>query len=134
MIQDDPALWETFDSEQPALDRVQALKAAGGDPKLIQQDWPVPDRTLPTDRQVRALWDFMHALLVEIRQLGYANKPERVAELADVLHNLPREVFDAESWDWNAFEMALREYAKKASGELTGMRLARMLREIRENP
>ena len=122
---------ESLESEQYAQDRLLELRKSGVEARLAQQQWPIPDRTLPTERQVRALWGFMHEVLVLIRHMSWDEKSPQIAELTDILEILPDNVSRPESWDWNYFESALRGFAEK-HGE--GMRLARLLSEIHCSP
>jgi hypothetical protein len=126
-------LFDQFDTEQDALKRLEHLRSSGEDSQyqVVRQEWPIPDRTLPTDRQIRALWDFMHHVLVLIRSMSWDEKSQQIAELTDILEIMPLNIDSAERWDWNYFESALRKFAEK-HGE--GMRLARLLHEIHCNP
>jgi hypothetical protein len=90
----------------------------------------IPDRTMPTENQKRELCGLMHRAFVTLRNLGCAKKHDAVAELADVFHNLPDEMFREEAWDWNGFEAALQDFEEKYPEDKFYPFAAR-LREIR---
>ena len=53
-----------------------------------------------------------------------------IAEFADLLHNLPTEMFDPERWDWNSLEYSLREFEQKHPGK-TMFGFSRMVGDMR---
>lgn len=125
------------------LERLKTLEAAtvrlkdlerDGDNSLsysiIESESIIPDRTMPTEEQRRELCGLMHRAFVTLRNLGYAKKHDAIAELADVFHNLPDEMFREEVWDWNFFEAGLRDFEEKYPDEHF-YSFAAMLREIR---
>ena len=85
---------------------------------------------MPTEEQQRQLCDLMHLAFVALRNLGYGEKHEAVAELADVFHNLPQEMFREEVWDWNLLEAGLRGFEEKFPDDKV-FSFAAMLRDIR---
>lgn len=88
---------------------------------------------MPTENQRRQLCELMHRAFVVLRNLGYSKKHEAVAELADVLHNLPHEMYHEEVWDWNLLESGLRAFEEKFPDDKF-YPFAKMLRDIRAKP
>jgi hypothetical protein len=93
----------------------------------------IRDPTMPTENQRRELCELMHRAFVTLRNLGYSKKHEAVAELADVIHNLPHEMFREEVWGWNLLEAGLRRFEEKYPDDKI-FPFAEMLRTIRAKP
>ena len=118
---------------EAAIERLKELEMSGGNElsySIMESLSIIPDRTMPTEEQKRALCGLMHRAFVTLRNLGYAKKPDAIADLADVFHNLPDEMFREEAWDWNQFEAALLDFEEKYPEDKI-YPFAALLREIR---
>jgi hypothetical protein len=128
--------FERFETREEAVSRLRELER-GGDESLgyviIESTSVVPDRTMPTENQRRALCDLMFRAFVALRFLGYDKKHEVVAHLADAFHNLPHEMFCEETWDWNLLEAELRAFESKHPDDKV-FAFSAMLREVRNQP
>lgn len=51
------------------------------------------DAAYPTQAQQQALCTLLYCALTEIRYLAQAGKAQQAADLADMVHNLPRELW-----------------------------------------
>ncbi len=125
--------FERFKSREKAMVRLRELKESGAkglEYSISERESIVPDRTMPTEEQRRDLCDLMHWGFVALRNLGYAKKHEAIVELADVLHNLPQEMFRKEVWDWNLLEAGFRDFEEKHPDDGI-FPFAAKLREIR---
>ncbi len=93
----------------------------------------VPDRTLPTPKQIEEICWILHGALVTIRNLGHADdKVDTMREIAEVLHETPLEMFNPNTWDWNSTLARLRELEEDNPDSRTyGM--ARRFEEIYRN-
>ncbi|MEM7147254.1 MAG: hypothetical protein AAF591_19215 [Verrucomicrobiota bacterium] len=98
--------------------------------EVIESESIEPDRILPTNEQQKALGQVMHRAFVAIRNLAYSNESEPIAELADVFHNLPAEMFDERNWDWNSLERSLQRFQEKFP-KASPYDFAKMIDEIR---
>jgi hypothetical protein len=63
-----------------------------------------------TGQQRQQLCEMMHYTFVEARLLGWDNKAQQVADLAEAFHNLPRELYDPHGFDWNLFKGDIQGY------------------------
>lgn len=128
--------FERFETFAEAESRLTELRTAGKqelDYSVNESESIVRDSTMPTEGQRRQLCDLMHRAFVALRNLGYGEKHEAVAELADVFHNLPQEMFREEIWDWNLLEAGLRDFEEKFPDDKI-YPFATMLRDIRTKP
>lgn len=92
----------------------------------------VPDRNLPDKKQQTELGRFLKRAFVVLRLLGNnAESFEPIADLSDILHTLPEEMFDSERWDWNFYINALQRFRTRHPGVST-LGLAEMLEQIRD--
>lgn len=55
----------------------------------------------------------MHYAFVELRILGWESRNQQVADLAEAFHNLPREMYEADGFDWELFKGDLKGYQDK---------------------
>lgn len=127
---------ERFKTLAEAESRLAELQAASEhdlDFSVNEYESIVRDPTMPTEAQRRQLCDLMHRAFVALRSLGYGEKHEAVAELADVFHNLPQEMYREEAWDWNLLEAGLRSFEEKYPDDKV-FPFAAMLRDIRSKP
>jgi len=125
--------FERFKTLAEAESRLTELQTADEqelDYSVNEYESIVRDPTMPTEGQRRQLCDLMHRAFVALRNLGYGEKHEAVAELADVLHNLPQEMYREEVWDWNLLEAGLRSFEEKFPDDKV-FPFAAMLRDIR---
>ena len=125
--------FERFKTLAEAESRLAELQADGDHElaySLNEYKSVVRDSTMPTENQRRQLCDLMHRAFVALRNLGYGEKHEAVAELADVFHNLPQEMFRKEVWDWNLLESGLRSFEDKFPDDKI-YPFAAILRDIR---
>lgn len=66
-----------------------------------------------SDAQRSKLYELLHYALIDIRQLGWANKSEQAAALADAFHDLPKD-FMSPDFDIEAFrDQFLRPYQQQ---------------------
>jgi len=63
-----------------------------------------------TEQQRQKLCEIMQHAFVEARLLGWDNKAQQVADLAEAFHNLPREIYDPQGFDWGLFKADLQGY------------------------
>ncbi len=63
-----------------------------------------------TDQQRQQLCEIMHYAFVKARLLGWDNKVQQVADLAEAFHNLLRELYNAQRFDWSLFRGELQGY------------------------
>lgn len=91
----------------------------------------VPDRTLPGPEQMKRLCLLMHHAFVTLRTLGYRKDPEAAVDFADAIHNLPKEMYEPENWDWNLLEAELGGFQKKHPGKAI-FDYVGLIREIRQ--
>ena len=66
----------------------------------------------PNDEQKQALGKMLHCALLEIRVLGWENKAQQAADLADAFHNLPIFMYSSE-FDWSFFRYFIQTYQSK---------------------
>jgi len=86
----------------------------GLDVTANRYDSVIPDRTQPTQEQIRQVCWVLHGALVMIRNLGYEEgKQETMREIAEALHETPQEMFHPNAWDWNGTLARLRELEEK---------------------
>jgi hypothetical protein len=71
---------------------------------------------LPTERQRRLLNEVVSDALVEIRHLCRAKLSVQAEHLADVMHNIPREMYGWGGWSWQLTERLAAEYNSRWSG------------------
>lgn len=93
----------------------------------------IPDRRLPTRKQIVELGKFFQRAFVVLRYISYGRKNfEAIEQLTDILHNMPTEMFDSEQWNWNFYICALWGFQEKFPDVQTA-NLAEMLESIRDN-
>lgn len=66
----------------------------------------------PNNEQKQALGKMLHCALLEIRVLGWENKAQQAADLADAFHNLPTFMYSSE-FDWSVFRYFIQTYQTK---------------------
>lgn len=66
----------------------------------------------PSNEQKQALGKMLHCALLEIRVLGWENKAQQAADLADAFHNLPIFMYSSE-FDWSFFRYFIQSYQTK---------------------
>ena len=125
--------FKTLAEAESRLTELQTTGDKGLDYSINEYESIVRDPTMPTEGQRRQLCDLMHRAFVALRNLGYGGKHEAIAELADVFHNLPQEMFREEVWDWNLLEAGLRSFEEKFPDDKI-FPFAAMLRDIRTKP
>jgi len=124
---------ERLKTLEAATERLKELDMSVGNAlsySIMESLSIIPDRTMPTEEQKRELCGLMHRAFVTLRNLGYAKKHDAIADLAEVFHNLPDEMFREETWDWNLFEAALLDFEGKYPEDKI-YPFAALLREIR---
>ena len=87
------------------------------------------DAKLPTERQRQRLCKMLYRALLEMRILGWQNKPEQAADLADAFHNLPDSLW-SEYFSFDFFRNFLQSYQNKYPAE--GAKYLNMLNKINE--
>ena len=65
---------------------------------------------LPTDAQRRELCELFSAAFIEIRSLGLSGRARQAAELAEVVHETPREMWGWGGWDPQFLRQRLAAY------------------------
>jgi hypothetical protein len=70
---------------------------------------------LPTERQCMLLNEVVSDALVEIRQLCALSLAVQAGELADAIHNIPREIYGWGRWSWQLSEGLAAEYHSRWS-------------------
>lgn len=69
----------------------------------------------PTHEQQRALCSVVARAIVEIRSLARDSGNRQIEDLADAIHNLPRDMFEQDAWNPELARGALRDYADRYS-------------------
>lgn len=72
---------------------------------------------LPSENQKRALGELIQYAFVEIRIIGSEGKGNQASDLADIFHNVSREMFGWGSWNPDIFRGMLQDYQDKYHGE-----------------
>lgn len=126
--------WQRFSTEEGAQTRLKECSSSAVDLRYsIRKTLSiVPDRTLPTPKQIRELCALLHHVLILIRSMGYEGKTEALIDLTDGLHNLPTEMFDPMRWNWNLLEATLDGFENRFS-EYSYFRLSETVRKIRNS-
>lgn len=93
----------------------------------------IPDRKLPTRDQYVEIGSFLHKAFVVLRYISYHEESfVPIQELADILHNLPVEMYHADQWDWNFYIHSLREFERRFPDVQT-MNMAATFEAIRDS-
>jgi hypothetical protein len=98
----------------------------------------ITDHPLPTSRQARNLCHLLQDAFVDIRyllsdrELSEQNR-KQAYDLADLFHNLPVEMYDPSSWNWDYLENNFKEYEEKYK-DRTYRSYAECIRDIRRYP
>jgi hypothetical protein len=72
----------------------------------------------PSEQQKQKLCELMAWAFIEIRSLCWSNDAARSADLADALHNLPREMYGGGGgWNPELCRAILESYQEKHSGK-----------------
>ena len=71
---------------------------------------------LPTERQRVLLHEIVSDALVEIRHLCGLGLAKQAGDLADVMHELPKEIYGWGGWSWESTEQAAARYKSRWSG------------------
>jgi hypothetical protein len=71
---------------------------------------------LPTPKQREALCDLMHDAFVELRALARSGGSEQAGDLADAIHNLPKEMYGWGRFSWDLTRGMLADYERKWRG------------------
>ena len=93
----------------------------------------------PNECQRRELCELLHHVLVDIREYGYEGKYLEVAELAEIFHNIPNEMFGDGLWDLTALIQRLKDYRNKYGGRnyvsyLNGIFKINRVRNTKDHP
>ncbi|MFT4538466.1 MAG: hypothetical protein ACI841_002872 [Planctomycetota bacterium] len=72
---------------------------------------------LPTDAQKAQLADLIQRSFVEIRSIAGNGRGEQAANLADTMHNLPREMHGWGTWNRKITRGALKDYQDQYHGQ-----------------
>jgi hypothetical protein len=67
-------------------------------------------KELLADKQRQQLCEMMYHAFVEARLLGWDGKSQQISDLAGAFHNLPREIYDPEGFNWSLFKGDLQGY------------------------
>ncbi|WP_146151786.1 hypothetical protein [Ahniella affigens] len=70
---------------------------------------------LPTEQQRRLLNEVVSLALVEIRHLCSLGLSNQAGDLADVMHNIPREIYGWGGWSWQLTVQLAAEYNSRWS-------------------
>jgi len=70
----------------------------------------MPTDPLPTDEQRVALCEMLSFALVEIRHLAWSGEANRAGELADVFHELPRQMHGWDEFSWDQLRESIDSY------------------------
>ena len=74
--------------------------------------------TLPTEQQRKLLSEIVSDAFVEIRHLCRSNLAVQAEDLADLMHNIPKEMHGHGRWSWDLNQGLAAGYAARwASGE-----------------
>jgi hypothetical protein len=68
---------------------------------------------LPDGDQRREICELLHHVLVDIREYSYEGRYLEAAELADIFHNIPNEMYGDGLWDLSALIERLETNHKK---------------------
>lgn len=71
--------------------------------------------SLPNEQQRILLSEVVSDALVEIRQLCRAKRAAQAEDLADVMHNVPKEIYGWGAWSWQLTEGLAAEYTARWS-------------------
>jgi hypothetical protein len=74
------------------------------------------DDSLPNRKQRKALCNLLSHAFTDIRSYAWNGKGEQTAELADIFHNIPKEMHGYGLWDLSSLIESLKEYQKKYGG------------------
>jgi hypothetical protein len=74
--------------------------------------WEHPDSRMPTEEERKVLCKMLQNALLEIRMLGWSDKAEQAADLADAFHNLPV-YLSSDSFSFEFFRNFLQAYQIK---------------------
>jgi hypothetical protein len=85
-----------------------------------------------SDNQRMRLAELLSLSFIEIRHLGGTGQARQAADLADVFHEVPREVFVRGDFNWERFRGAAERYHAKYQRELFAFDYVTMLDEIKE--
>ena len=111
---------EDFDSPSKLEARITAIK--NDDPSLECSRFKnlrvVPDRTLPSDRQIQALCGMLTYAFVALRNLSSVGKCEAAKDLAAIFRFVPDSMFRPGEWDWNVLDAEFRDFTKKYPGDV----------------
>jgi hypothetical protein len=75
--------------------------------------------------------EMLSLAFIEIRHLGGTGQSRQAADLADVFHEVPREVFVRGAFSWDRLRGAVERYQAKHQRELFAFDYVTMLDEIR---
>lgn len=98
----------------------------------------ITEHALPTSRQARNLCHLLHDVFVDIRYLLSdrelsEQQRKQAYDLADLFHNLPQEMHDPSSWNWDYLENDLKAYEEKYQDRIYRS-YAERIRDIRKYP
>lgn len=73
---------------------------------------------LPSAEQREQLSKLLAQAFIEIRLLCWGGHAQQAADLADVFHNLPREMYGWGSFNWDRLRAQIVDYERKYEGRL----------------
>jgi hypothetical protein len=76
----------------------------------------VINSNLPNKEQRKGLCDLIYCAFTDIRAYARSGKSMEAAELADIFHNIPQEMYGYGLWDLPSFLESLQDYQEKYGG------------------
>lgn len=71
---------------------------------------------IPNEQQRREICELLHYALIDIRAYAYEGKYLEAAELADIFHNIPNEMYGTGLWDLASLVQRVETYQDKNGG------------------
>jgi len=110
--EEEPALTFRY-SDESQLVQWETTCPTGTELELAEPQETRSRGPLPSEAQREQLAILIHDALVEIRALGAQGRATQAADLADAIHNLPREIYGWGSWSQAITRGMLEVYQQK---------------------
>ena len=124
---------EDFDSPSGAQARIMLLKEENPllECSLFESSRIVPDRAMPSDRQIQELCGMLTYAFIALRNLSDAGKCEAAKDLAAIFRFVPNAMFSQSEWDWNVLDAEFRCFNEKYPDDVD-IPFSEILRGIRQ--